>query len=215
MQSSHDPDGLQPNAANWSRIGPNRSRTEAHPRYQPKTLAMLAQSFAILGIVVDLVLWLLASLAQPRGLRIECKCEAIASGLRNQNIGAAILTIQLNCEEIAKPRRIVRGSKGLHQNPGKSTNCMKTSPRIAPESASFRNRSGIRVQSTQNCGNAGTVFSWELWCNCRFQAIQGQFCFKPPQRPTDYNQPRIGPLLQAIPDCGTTQSNWIAIGLQN
>ena len=113
------------------------------------------------------------------------------------------MTIQLNCEEIAKPRRIARGSKGLHQNPGKSTNCKKTSPRIAPESASFRNRSGIRVQSTQNRGNAGTVFSWELWCNCRFQAIQGQFCFKPPQRPTDYNQPRIGPLLQTIPDCGT------------
>ena len=88
MQSSHDPDELQPNAANWSRIGPNRSRTEAHPRYQPKTLAMLAQSFAILGIVVDLVLWLLASLAQPRGLRIECKCKAIASGLRPKHRGS-------------------------------------------------------------------------------------------------------------------------------
>ena len=33
MQSSHDPDGLQPNAANWSRIGPNRSRTGAHPKW--------------------------------------------------------------------------------------------------------------------------------------------------------------------------------------
>ena len=32
--------------------------------------------------------------------------------------------------------------EGLHQNLGKSPNCQKTSP-IAPESASFRNRSGI------------------------------------------------------------------------
>ena len=70
-----------------------------------------------------------------------------------QNISTAILTaiftIELNCDEIAKPQRIARGLKGLHQNPGKSTNCKKTSP-IAPESAYFRNRSGIRVRSTQN-----------------------------------------------------------------
>ena len=69
---------------------------------------------------------------------------------------AAIFTIKLNCGEIAKPQRIARGLKGLHQNPGKSTNCKKTSP-IAPESESFRNRSGIRVRSTQNPGNAGTI----------------------------------------------------------
>ena len=37
----------------------------------------------------------------------------------DQNTGTAILTIQLNCDEIAKLRRIARGSKGLHQNPGK------------------------------------------------------------------------------------------------
>ena len=61
----------------------------------------------------------------------------------------AIFTIELNCNKIAKPQRIARGLKGLHQNPGKSTNCKKTSP-IAPESAYFRNRSGIRVRSTQN-----------------------------------------------------------------
>ena len=70
-----------------------------------------------------------------------------------QNIRTAILTaiftIELNCNKIAKPQRIARGLKGLHQNPGKSTNCKKTSP-IAPESAYFRNRSGIRVRSTQN-----------------------------------------------------------------
>ena len=69
---------------------------------------------------------------------------------------AAIFTIELNCGEIAKPQRIARGLKGLHQNPGKSTNCKKTSP-IAPESTSFGNRSRIRVRSTQNPGNAGTI----------------------------------------------------------
>ena len=50
-----------------------------------------------------------------------------------QNIRTAILTaiftIELNCNKIAKPQRIAR---------------------IAPESAYFRNRSGIRVRSTQN-----------------------------------------------------------------
>ena len=51
MQSSHDPDELQPNAANWSRIGPNRSRTGANPnwtwaRHQFKTPAMPAKAFA-------------------------------------------------------------------------------------------------------------------------------------------------------------------------
>ena len=110
-------------------------------RYQPKTLAMPARSFAIL--------------AQTRGLRIERKCKDC-----NQNIGTAILTaiftIQSNCDEIGKPQRIAMGWKGLHQNHGKSTNCKKTSP-IAPESASFRNRSGIMVQSTQNRGDAGTI----------------------------------------------------------
>ena len=67
-----------------------------------------------------------------------------------QNIRTAILTaiftIELNCNKIAKPQRIARGLKGLHQNPGKSTNCKKTAP-IAPRigilSQSVRDQSAI------------------------------------------------------------------------
>ena len=38
-------------------------------------------------------------------------------------ISTAVNTIKLNCDEIAKPQRIARGSNRLHQNTGKSTNC--------------------------------------------------------------------------------------------
>ena len=42
---------FQPLAINWPRIAPNRNQTGAHPNWGG---AMLAQSFAILGIVVEL-----------------------------------------------------------------------------------------------------------------------------------------------------------------
>ena len=145
-----------------------------------------------------------------------------------QNIRTAILTaiftIELNCNKIAKPQRIARGLKGLHQNPGKSTNCKKTSP-IAPESAYFRNRSGIRVRSTQNRGNAGTMF-----CNpgnCGGIADSRQSNCSPVWRHPTGHRIAIDPELsvfcypcqiaaqstQKRPQ--STQSNWIAIGLQN
>ena len=54
----------------------------------------------------------------------------------------AIVTIKLNFNKIAKPRRIASGSKGLQKNPGKSTNCKQLSP-IAPELASHRNAGTI------------------------------------------------------------------------
>ena len=154
-------------------------------------------------------------LLQPAG---DCGGLGSLASDCDQNIGSAILTavltIQLNCDEIAKLRRIARGSKGLHQNPGKYTNCKKTSP-IAPESASFRNRSGSAIHPKPWQCRHNLFQSWELWRNCIFQAIQSQFRFKPPERPTECNRPRIGPLSQPIPDCGTTdqnrlQSNWIA-----
>ena len=76
----------------------------------------------------------------PASKRDQQQCNPV---LDTENIRTAILaaifTIELNCGEIAKPQRIARGLKGLHQNPGKSTNCKRTFP-IAPESASFRNR---------------------------------------------------------------------------
>ena len=154
-------------------------------------------------------------LLQPAG---DCGGLGSLASDCDQNIGRAILTavltIQLNCDEIAKLRRIARGSKGLHQNPGKYTNCKKTSP-IAPELASFRNRSGSAIHPKPWQCRHNLFQSWELWRNCIFQAIQSQFRFKPPERPTECNRPRIGPLSQPIPDCGTTdqnrlQSNWIA-----
>ena len=59
-------------------------------------------------------------LLQPAG---DCGGLGSLASDCDQNIGRAILTavltIQLNCDEIAKLRRIARGSKGLHQNPGK------------------------------------------------------------------------------------------------
>ena len=156
----------------------------------PKTLAMPAQSFAILGILVERVLGLFAILAQSSGLWIDCKYNAIltqfrpiGSGLRptathrpriapnwteaqsTQNARTAILTviftIEFNCGEIAKSRRIVRGLKGFHQKLGKSTNCEKTSP-IAP-------RIGIHSQSVRDL-----LQSWGLQRNCRFKAIRLQ-----------------------------------------
>ena len=69
----------------------------------------------------------------------------------------AIDTVKLNCDEIAKLRRIARGSQGLHQNPGKSTNCKQMSP-IAPRlglpSQSVRDQ---RATHPKPC-NAGTMF---------------------------------------------------------
>ena len=170
----------------------------------PKTLAMPAQSFAILGILVERVLGLFAILAQSSGLWIDCKYNAIltqfrpiGSGLRptathrpriapnwteaqsTQNARTAILTviftIKFNCGEIAKSRRIVRGLKGFHQNLGKSTNCEKTSP-IAP-------RIGIHSQSVRDQSAVhpkpwqcrhNLLQSWGLQRNCRFKAIRLQ-----------------------------------------
>ena len=68
----------------------------------------------------------------PASKRDQQQCNPV---LDTENIRTAILTaiftIELNCGEIAKPQRIARGLKGLHQNRGKSTNCKKTSP-VAP-----------------------------------------------------------------------------------
>ena len=103
----------------------------------------------------------------------------------------AIFTIELNCEEIAKPRRIARGLKGFHQNPGKSTNCKKTAtitPRIGILSQSVRHQSAIHPKPWQCRHNL--LQSCGLWWNCRFKAIQLQSC-------------SIGSLLQPIPDPGT------------
>ena len=60
------------------------------------------------------------------------------------------VTIKLNCNKIAKPRRIASGSKGLQKNPGKSTNCKQLSP-IAPELASHRN-AGTIFCNLDDCG---------------------------------------------------------------
>ena len=61
-------------------------------------------------------------------LRCNPPVVAISDCNRQNQLG-----LQQDCQVI----------EGLHQNLGKSPNCQKTSP-IAPESASFRNRSGIR-----------------------------------------------------------------------
>ena len=96
------------------------------------------------------VLGLFAILAQSCELWIDCGFNAILTQFRRiaKNLRIQILTaiyaITLDCNKIAKQRRIARGSKGSHQNNGKSTNCKKTSP-IAPELASYHNQSGIRV----------------------------------------------------------------------
>ena len=69
---------------------------------------------------------------RPASERDQQQCSPV---LDTENIRTAIptaiFTIELNCGEIAKPQRIARGLKGLHQNRGKSTNCKKTSP-VAP-----------------------------------------------------------------------------------
>ena len=95
---------------------------------------------AILWIVDRLQIQCNPDTIQKDCFRIATKCHKSAQDCPRS---------QSDWNKIAKPQRIARGLKGLHQNPGKSTNCKKTSP-IAPESAYFRNRSGIRVRSTQN-----------------------------------------------------------------
>ena len=99
---------------------------------------------------------------------------------------AAIFTIDLNCGEIAKPQRIARGLKGLHQNRGKSTNCKKTSP-VAPtigiHSQSVRDQSAVHPKPRQCRHNL--LQSDGLQLDGRFNAIHLQSC----------NLPKIGPLI--------------------
>ena len=203
----HQNPGKSTNCNQTSPIAPqlasDRDRSGVRTR-SPKTLAMPAQSFAILGILVERVLGLFAILAQSSGLWIDCKYNAIltqfrpiGSGLRptathrpriapnwteaqsTQNARTAILTviftIEFNCGEIAKSRRIVRGLKGFHQNLGKSTNCEKTSPiapRIGIHSQSVRDQSAVHPKPWQCRHNL--LQSWGLQRNCRFKAIRLQ-----------------------------------------
>ena len=87
----------------------------------------------------------------------------------------AIFTIEFNCREIAKSRRIARGFKGFHQNLGKSTNCEETSPiapRIGIHSQSVRDQSAVHPKPWQ--GRHNLLQSWGLQRNCRFKAIRLQ-----------------------------------------
>ena len=113
---------------------------------------------------------------RPATERDQQQCSPV---LDTENIRTAILiaifTIELNCGEIAKPQRIVRGLKGLHQNRGKSPNCKKTSPvapRIGIHSQSVRDRSAVHPKPRQCRHNL--LQSWGLRWNCRFKAIRLQ-----------------------------------------
>ena len=100
----------------------------------------------------------------------------------------------------------------MHQNPGKSTNCKKTSPncpRIGILSQSVRDQSAIHPKPWQCRHNL--LQYWGLWWNCRFKAIQLQPSFAPPHRPPDCNRPRIVCLLLPIPDRGTIDPKMTSI----
>ena len=150
---------------------------------------------------------------RPASERDQQQCSPV---LDTENIRTAILiaifTIELNCGEIVKPRRIATGLKGLHQNPGKSTNCKKTSP-IAPESTSFGNRSRIRVRSTQkpwqcrhNC-----LQSWGFWWNCNHVSSYpiGHRIAIDPELSVIPDRGKIDPKITSI-DTIKLDCNWIA-----